>query len=321
MKLVDIGERSLVKKILSFLESVPFIGDDSACIPYGDKFILATIDSTWRRTHFPAEMKPKQIGWFVTAISLSDIAAMGGHPLAVLVSIALPKESEEEMVLEIVEGAEECARKYNVHVVGGDTKEHKELTLSGVAIGEVEKSKVLLRKGLEVGNLVAVTGPLGGAGAAYIAIRNKIRGISLDRLLKPTPRIKEGIDLSKFCLATSCMDISDGLASTLYQLSEINGVGFRIYKEKLPIAREAIEVAKYLEMDASSIALFYGGDYELIFGIRREKVEDAIERMGKDKVRIIGEVVEERRITLVRNGEEEEIPDRGFEHFRKENYL
>lgn len=320
MKLSEIGERAVVRSILDYLKDVPFVGDDCACIPYNDKFILVTTDIAWRKTHFPQLMKPEQIGWFVVATSLSDIAAMGGYPLAVLLSIALPRKSEDSLVLGIVKGAEDCARRYGIHVVGGDTKEHSELTVGGVAIGEVDQKRVLLRKGLQQGDLIAVTNQLGGAGAAYIAIEKGLQGISYERLIKPIPRIEEGIALSRNGLATSCMDISDGLASTLYQLMEINGFGFRIYKEKLPIAEEAMRVAKKIDIDAHSMALFYGGDYELIFSFKREKLEEVSKALG-DKAKVVGEVIKEEKVVLVHDGEEEIIPNVGYEHFCKENFL
>ena len=293
MKLKDIGERQLTYKITSRF-SIPF--DDCYFLPVDGEYLLLTTDMVWKKTHFPKNATPYHIGWYSIAVNVSDIVAKGGEPFAYLVALGLPKEMESEKLNEILDGMEDCIKLYGGKVVGGDTKEADEIMIAITAIGKVKKDEVLPRKGAKAGEAVFVTGSLGRGGIALL--KN-----DLDKLLLVKPRIKEGRWLAKNRVATTCMDLSDGLASSLYQLSKINGVGFRIFADYLPIDEDA-----NLEL-----ALYYGGDYELLFTAPKEKKENIEEKIN---AKMIGEVIGERKITLIKDGEEYEIENKGYEHFK-----
>jgi len=293
MKLKDIGERQLTYKITSRF-SIPF--DDCYFLPVDGEYLLLTTDMVWKKTHFPKNATPYHIGWYSIAVNVSDIVAKGGEPFAYLVALGLPKEMESEKLNEILDGMEDCIKLYGGKVVGGDTKEADEITIAITAIGKVKKDEVLPRKGAKAGEAVFVTGSLGRGGIALL--KN-----DLDKLLLVKPRIKEGRWLAKNRVATTCMDLSDGLASSLYQLSKINGVGFRIFADYLPIDEDA-----NLEL-----ALYYGGDYELLFTAPKEKKENIEEKIN---AKMIGEVIGERKITLIKDGKEYEIKNEGYEHFK-----
>lgn len=313
MKLSDIGEREIVRRILSLLKSDD-IGDDSAYFPVGDDYLLVTSDIVRKETHLPDIMTPYDIGWFVTSINLSDIAAMGGIPIGILLSMSLPSSLEDDFVLSIVKGAKECVERFGGRILGGDTKEHNEVTICGTAIGRVPRNEILLRKGAQPRDIVAVTGTLGKAGAGYLALKHSIEDLPKDGLIRPQPRIMEGRELAKRGWATSCMDISDGLSSSLYQLSEVNDVGFLIYREAIPVDGLAFKIGEILDMDPYSIAIDFGGDYELLVTIPEDEFEEARKSL---KLAEVGVVRERKEIGIMCHGMERKLDDRGYEHFRQ----
>jgi len=132
---------------------------------------------------------------------------------------------------------DDCARKFNTHIIGGDTDSHDELTMTGTALGVIRKKLFIQRSGAKTGDMVCVTGNLGTAGAAIISL-NKNHPVDqniLKALFEPEPRINEGIALAATGAVSSMMDISDGLAMSLHDLSKASGVGFKIYENKLPV--------------------------------------------------------------------------------------
>ncbi|HID25123.1 MAG TPA: thiamine-phosphate kinase [Thermoplasmata archaeon] len=317
VKLSEIGERAIVEEIRKMLDQEnSFLGDDCAYILYGEEYLLITTDMVREKTHLPSVMKPWDTGWFVAAINISDIAAMGGTPLGLLFSLGVPKAADETVVLEIMRGADECVKHYNALVIGGDTKEHDEITISGTAVGNVPKNEILFRIGMKPGDVVAVTGMLGKAGAGYLALKHNLSNISLDGLIHPFPRVEAGRKLAQNQLVTACMDISDGLASSLYQLAAMNGVGFVIERDALPVAKEAFAVAEKLGKDPYSIAIDYGGDYELLVTLPSENVTRACNLLSKTPLTIIGKVTETKDIDIICHGRKRRLFDKGYEHFR-----
>ena len=247
------------------------IGDDCAAIDLGKEYLLVTTDMMYQRTHIPAQMTPYQMGWFLVAINLSDIAAKGGTPLGLVLSFGFPKKISEQFLKELVKGADACAVAFGTTIVGGDTKETQEITLCGTAFGTVKKDEFMSRTGAYPGDVVAVTGTLGKAGAGYYALKRHSSEKKLFKaFLEPVPKLKEGRLLAKQHSVTSSMDLSDGLSASLYQLQEINNVGFEIKKNALPLASElCLLIDKNHDIDPYSLALHFGGDYELLVTMSR----------------------------------------------------
>jgi thiamine-monophosphate kinase len=173
-----LGEREAIKIIEHLIKSdaVVGIGDDCAAIDIGNRYLLITTDMMVTKWHMPKGMGPYDIGWSIIAVNLSDIAAMGGKPLGLVTAIGITRGHPIEFLEQMVDGMNDCARRFNTSVVGGDTKEHEDLVLCGTAFGEVDKDKILLRKGAKPGDSIAVTGVLGRAGAGYHSIK---RGLGL----------------------------------------------------------------------------------------------------------------------------------------------
>jgi thiamine-monophosphate kinase len=322
-KLSDLGERKaiyLISKIFMQKEVAVGIGDDCAALDFGEKYLLISTDMISQKTHILKEMTPFQIGWFIVTINLSDIAAKGGIPLGLVLSFGLPRETSEDFLKKLAEGANSCATTYNTSIIGGDIKESSEINLCGTAFGIVEKDKFMPRKGAKPNDIVAVTGSLGKAGAGYYSLKNKTHNTKFSKLLfEPKPKIKEGKLLSNLNCVTSCMDISDGLSSSLYQLQEINNTGFEINIKDLPISTELIELQKkQKELDTQKIALHFGGDYELLVTLPKNKYKQTKEMLKKigGELFVIGKVTADKKINIYDGTIRKTLLNLGYEHFK-----
>jgi len=315
-----LGERETIRIIEKIIKSNATVGpgDDCAAIDMGDKFLLITTDMMVTKWHIPKGMGPYDIGWSIIAVNLSDIAAMGGTPLGLVTAIGITRGHPIEFIEQLADGMNDCARRFNTSVIGGDTKEHEDLVLCGTAIGEVAKEGILLRKGAKPGDLVAVTGYLGMAGAGYHSMK---RGLGLkeaeDRLKRPWPRIKEGMALSKSGIATSCMDISDGLSTSIFELSRNSGLTYEVDYARIPKAKE-VGLAFQDKERQKDLVLNFGDDFELLFTIKRE-AEPVLEKLSKElecPLTVIGKVTSGEENILIDDGKREKLENLGYEHFR-----
>lgn len=294
--------------------------DDCAAIEFKDDYLLLTTDMISGQAHLPENATPWQIGWHVIAVNLSDIAAMGGEPFGLVMALGLPQDYEVESLKKIVEGMNSCALKFNSSILGGDTKEAEAITISGCALGRVKKSDIMLRKGCKPKDIVAVSGELGRAAAGYYSAKNIFNEEKgLKNLLEVQPRVNEGMALAKTGLVTACMDISDGLASSIYQLSQINGLGFKLVFDQIPVSIDANIVSEKLQIPIEELALYFGGDYELLVTIDGSGIDEAQKALSKygTKLTPIGEVVKEKKNILIKDGVSTFLENRGYEHFRR----
>ena len=320
-KLSDLGERKaiqLISDILSKGDEAVGIGDDCAAFQFEDDFLLVSTDMISEKTHIPKIMTPWQMGWFVVAINVSDIAAKGGRPFGFVLSLGLPRGTTDSFLKEMMNGAESCASHYVFSIVGGDTKENPNITLCGTVFGIVKKEGFMPRKGCKPGDIVAVTGELGKAGAGYYAMQHNILDEQiLKGLLEPVPRVDEGIALAGERIVTSCMDISDGLSSSLYQLMKLNNVGFEIDKEKIPLSSSLHKLSKTKDLDVYEYALQFGGDYELLLTVpeKFEKASFSVNCIG-GTITEIGRVIRGKNVKLVENGIKKTLQNNGYEHFK-----
>lgn len=301
-----LAERELIRRISEILGDVE--NDDCAVIDAGERYLVATTDMLHRKTDFPDIMNPWQMGWMAVAVNLSDIAAMGAEPAGVLIAAGLPPEADLYFIDELFSGFGDCARYYGTRIIGGDTDSHQELTITGTALGFVEKDLVLRRRGARPGDLLCTTGALGGAGGGLWAWQHGVQSEFIEKLLEPEPRLAEGQALAKSGAVTAMMDNSDGLALSLSDLAEVSQVGFVVQEEALPIAPGLVEMAgreKALENVMSA-----GGDFELVFTVRPEELEAAHKAC---ELTVIGEVVRE-GIWMEKGGERRRVEAKGYEH-------
>jgi len=305
----DLGERELVRRITEILGI--WERDDCAMVEDGDRYLVWTTDILHRRADFPEMATPHQIGWMAVAVNLSDVAAMGAVPLGLLIAAGIPPETEVAFVEEIFRGMKDCAGRYATRVLGGDLDSIDELTLSGTALGSVERDLILRRRGARPGDLLCTTGTLGSAGAGLrVALEAEGRGERAvedtdlqpltRRLLEPSPRMEEGRALALSGAVTSMMDNSDGLALSLFDLAEAGGVGFLVQEEDIPIDPLVWEVAED------------GDDAVLLFTLNPERIDDAARVCD---LTVIGTVTGE-GIRLQSAGGTFHLKPRGYEHMK-----
>jgi thiamine-monophosphate kinase len=250
-----VDDRDLLESIIDLVGDRA--RDDCAVIPMGDVSLVVTTDMLHTKTDFPEGMTDWQCGWMAAAVTFSDIASMGATPRYILLAVGLDRS---ERLRPLMEGVKACCDRYGAELVGGDIDSHDELTLVSTGIGVADPVHVVRRRGSWEGDLVCVTGVLGRAQAALQGYTRYNKA-----LFEPQPRVAEGQILGRSG-ATSMMDISDGLALSLYDLTLTNRYGYRVTSAMLPV----IEDIPYEE--ALEFALYGGGDYELIFTIPGEKL-------------------------------------------------
>jgi thiamine-monophosphate kinase len=317
VKVSDLGERALIAHISKILAKrgnniVVGAGDDDCAVLDigGDDYLLVTTDMLHRKTDFPLQMTSHQIGWMSVAVNLSDLASKGARPIGIVMAMGIPSDTELTCIEDIVNGMENCASKFGAHIIGGDMDSNEELTITGTALGIVKKDLLIRRSGARAGDLVCVTGIPGRAGIALVALDKKIPVTKkfLNALFEPLPRINEGMALVKSSSVTSMMDLSDGLALSLHDMSMASGMGFKIYEDKLP----ALPHVKWLDKEEIlDIAVFTGGDFELLFTAAPDKLDEAKRAC---KLTVIGEVIENGVFIEKKDGVEE-LKARGYEHF------
>jgi len=315
-RLADRGERWMVRRIQHILGDRT-VGDDTAFIPWGKDYLLATTDATAIRTHYPWH-SPDAWGWYVAAVNLSDIACKGGHPLGLLLSLLLPRDTDIRTVSAIMKGAKKCCARYGTKVVGGDTKEGQEICLVGSAFGRVPRNEFMPRGGARPGDILALTGEVGAAAAGFLAIREGTAGNGLKgeerRLLLPVPRISEGRAAARTRKVHSCTDLSDGLSASVHQLCQPSGVGAGIMWDAVPISK-ALEKRGRSE---EKWALHFGGDFELLMAVAAvhfSQVRRAVKKTGTE-LTAIGTFTKGRKVELVGCGWRRPLKYGGWEHFR-----
>lgn len=285
------------------------IGDDCAVLqlPAGHE-ALVTTDFSLEEVHFKREWHPPEsVGHRCLARPLSDIAAMGGKPLAAFLSLALPANLPQGWVDGFIKGFLRLAKRFSVMLAGGDTAQSPAGVLADVMVlGTAPAGGSVLRTGARAGDSLYVTGELGASARVLAQLRSgRLKRPSPRRYpahFFPMPRIAAGQILRAKTLASAMIDISDGLSTDLRHLCEESGVGARIYAEKVPAAGGAANL---------HFALHGGEDYELLFAARG-RVPSHIQGVPVTR---IGEVTGGRKVVLVENGKKRELPAGGWEHF------
>ena len=312
MMIEKIGERNLIKKIMQLFPDIT--NDDSFYFEEEDKYILITTDITNSLKHYPEGANPEKMGYFFVSLNLSDIAAMGGIPDYFFSSFSMSGKIEMEFFEGFLKGMKRCLDRYNVKLSGGDTKEGENFTVSGMVVGHVEKDKIMLRKNFRPGMYVGITNGLGkNAAGYYMWINGEMEGA--DILLDIEPRINESIMLSDLGVRAA-MDLSDGIFSTVYQLKDLTGTGFRIFYDMIPRNPLVDYVVKNYSIDEREVLLNFGGEYEIFFGVEKDKWDILHEKMAESgySVSIIGETYDGENV-LVEKNREIKIEKRGYEHF------
>lgn len=335
MKLSELGEFGLIELISGDLNRGPAnvemgIGDDTAVVRLpGDSWLLFTTDMMVEGVHFSLDYGSlRQAGAKAVVANVSDIAAMGGRPTQVVVSVALPPRLQVEDVQELYHGIRDAVHTYGLNVVGGDTVRNPERLVINVAmLGDVPAGRAVYRSGARPGDLVFVTGNLGKSAAGLYVCQHP--GVvwpqepaTLVRRahLEPVARPDTGAALARGGWVTSMNDISDGLASEVHEICRASGVGCRINPEAVPVAEQVQTIAGLAGVDPLAWALFGGEDFELVGTISPDLLAGAKQALGElaGDMSIIGEIlpVGEGIVLAGANGLARPLNPGGYNHFR-----
>ncbi len=332
MKLKDIGEFGFINRISPLGNIRPEgvikgIGDDCAVIQIQtDEYLLVTTDLLLEKVHFLVEWaSPETIGARALTANLSDIAACGGNPRDVFLSLAIPDKMEVEWLDAFYRGLTKLARQYKVNVLGGDTTSSKtDFVISIAVTGLVPAEQVLLRHTAKEGDIIILTGPTGlsRAGCDILIKRQDLKTeaaiAAVEAHLKPRPHIAEGRMLATSGACTAAIDVSDGISSDLAHLCQDSGLGAILYETRIPIPPELTQLGKILKRRPMDWVLNGGEDYVLLAAITPTKLQGVIEEAEKNNWKFypIGEFVAGPKMQLSRSdGKTQEIAPAGWDHF------
>ena len=283
------------------------IGDDAAIIqPPPQQQLVITSDTLVAGRHFPHETAAHAIGWKAAAVNLSDIAAMGARPCAMLLALSLP-EANPDWLAQFSRGFFDCCSALGVPLIGGDTTKSPVLSITVTALGWVEQNRAIRRDGAKPGDLVVVSNTLGDAAYALQHPGSELQ----ERLDYPQPRNLLGMALQGY--ASSMLDVSDGLAQDLGHILAASQVGAQLDLEKLPLSSALQQLPR---QQAWQLALTGGDDYELCFTLLPECFDAFCQQFaGQFQVQVIGQIIQGSGLTLQYQQQPYDMNLQGYQHF------
>lgn len=298
MRVKDIGEFGLIERFRSLLKTdasvVKGSGDDCAVLKLDKKnYQLFTCDMLVEDVDFTLKDKPDLIGRKAINVSVSDIAACCGRPRYCVISLGLAPDTPLSLIDSLFKGMRQAAVQYGLNIVGGDLSRSNKIVIDVSMLGQVEKKRLALRSGAQAGDIIFVTGELGGSIAG--------------KHLKFKPRLEEAEFLSRNFKINAMIDISDGLAQDLRHILKASGRGALIYEELIPLSRQARGLDD---------ALYSGEDFELLFTLSLAQAKKLLKRK-LPVFKPIGEIVDKKEgLKLVnRKGKLLKVSAAGFSHF------
>ncbi len=336
-EIADLGEFGLIEHLTKNAEiqnasTILGVGDDAAVIDHFGKQTVVTTDLLLEGIHFDLMYTPlKHLGYKAVVVNLSDIYAMNATPTQITLSIGISNRFSVEALNEFYEGVYFACEKYGVDLIGGDTSSSlKGFVISVTAIGEVAPDQFVKRSTAKKGDLICVSGDVGGAylGLTLMEREKKIyqenpniqpdledESYIVGKLLKPEAR-KDIIEFfaSNQIVPTSMMDVSDGISSEVLHICKQSNLGARVYEEKLPIADASRKAAFKFGLDPTVCALNGGEDYELIFTIAQEDHDKIV---LNEEISVIGYItdLEEGVKLLTKGGNQYDLKAQGWNAF------
>ena len=311
--IAQLGEFGLIKHLTSnFVINQPStlkgIGDDAAVLSFSDKKIVVSTDLLIEGVHFDLAYMPlKHLGYKAVVVNISDICAMNARATQITVSVAVSNRFSLEALEELFQGITLAANEYKVDVIGGDTtSSQKGLIISITAIGEADEDEIVYRNGAKESDLLVVSGDIGAAymglqvlereKQVYLVNPNSQPDLDaytylIERQLRPEARkdvrtLLHALEIKP----TSMIDISDGLSSEIIHICKQSNVGCNLYEDKLPLDPQLISVCEEFNIDATTVAINGGEDYELLFTIAMQDFEKI---KGNPNFSIIGHMTQE----------------------------
>jgi thiamine-monophosphate kinase len=334
----SLGEFGLIEHLTRNIEiqnasTILGVGDDAAVIDHFGKQTVISTDLLVEGVHFDLTYTPlKHLGYKSVIVNLSDIYAMNAVPTHITLSLGISNRFSVEALDEFYEGVYAACNKYNVDLVGGDTTtSQKGFIVSVTAIGEVAPDKFVRRDTAKRGDLICVSGDLGGAyvGLLFLEREKKIfmespqvqpdlegESYVIGRMLKPEARK----DIIAFfaeneIMPTSMIDISDGLSSELIHLCRDSRLGCVLYEEKIPVAEEMKKAAFKFEIDPTACALSGGEDYELLFTLAQSEYDKLV---LNEQISVVGYMTDESEgmNILTKGGNKHPLTAQGWNHLK-----
>jgi thiamine-monophosphate kinase len=337
--LSSIGEFGLIdrltEKVVTYhKQTIRGVGDDTAVIDTGPSYTLVTKDLLVEGIHFDMVYTPlRHLGYKAVTVNLSDIYAMNGTPMQILVGLAVSSKYTLEALDELYEGMMLACQHYKVDLAGGDTTLCPAgMTLSITALGQVSKERITYRGGASVHDILCVSGDLGAAYCGLLVLEREKQvykvnpgmqpnindyAYVLERQLKPEAGKHTTAMLQKAgVVPTSMIDVSDGLASEVMHLCKHSGLGVAVYEERIPVDSRMAATAQEFNIDPTTAALSGGEDYELLFTVKPsdyEKIKDMAE------IKPIGHMTETSsgKQLITTSGQFVEISAQGWDSFRR----
>jgi thiamine-monophosphate kinase len=316
----DLGEFELIRRLTRLVaprDDVEVgIGDDCAVVRVGDRRLLLTTDALVEGVHFRRSWdRPVGLGRRAFAVNASDMAAMGGRPRYALLSLATPKTAASNDLTAIVRGFVTAAAANGCLLVGGNLAAAPHWMISVTLIGE-PCGKPLLRSGARVGDLVYVSGTLGGAAYAREILLGHQAGSRSETLpfRRPVARLALGAALARGRMASAAIDVSDGLLQDLGHVCEASGVGALVDPSRVPYARSLRGLAAERRQ---SLAMAGGEDYELVFTVPQARAERIARVCAGTPISCIGSIVRGSTVRILGTSGSGGRRIRGFDHFRR----
>jgi thiamine-monophosphate kinase len=339
LRVADAGERALIERIRSRVPPpdgslVVGIGDDAAvAAPERGALQVLTTDALVEGVHFDRRFStPSDIGHKALAVNVSDVASMGGASRLALLSLMLPPDTALSDVDELIDGFLDLATRLRIELAGGNiTRSPGPLVVDVTVIGSVRPRRILTRSGGRAGDDLYVTGRIGAALAGLEWLREQCGTQSgvprrpadeamaecVERYCRPEPRSRLGTLLGRNRVASACMDLSDGLADAITQMSSASQTGAKVEASLLPIHPSAEAWFTDKGTDAVASAVAGGDDYELLFAVspkRRGRLRTVFHEARGVPITRIGALTADRAVVLIRDGRLEPFPS-GFVHF------
>ncbi len=332
MNLRDLGEFNMIQRIAPLFAREDAgtlgIGDDCAILPWGEgRSLLATTDMLIEGSHFLIErISPEDLGHKALAVNLSDIAAMGGKPLAAFLSVGLPSTTTVEWIDRFFAGLAEQSRAAACPLLGGDTtKSPGGVVINITVLGTIETALIKTRAGAKPGDVLAVTGNLGDSGGGLkLLLATSALDTAAERSLmqahhRPVPHMAEGQWLAERTAVHAMMDVSDGLGSDVRRIMEQSKVGAEIQLDGLPVSPALQEVARQYQWDAASLAVGAGEDYCLLCAVDAPAFPETSRAFEADFGRPlfpVGRIIAGHDLVFRVAGEIAAPGIRGFDHFK-----
>jgi thiamine-monophosphate kinase len=337
-EIADLGEFGLIDHLTKNIEiqnasTILGVGDDGAVIDHYGRQTVITTDLLLEGVHFDLAYTPlKHLGYKSVVVNLSDVYAMNAIPTHITLSLGISNRFSVEALDEFYEGVYAACKKYEVDLIGGDTtSSQKGFVISVTAIGEVAPDKFVKRSTAQKGDLLCVSGDLGGAyvGLLFLEREKKIfiesPGVQPDlenesyvigRLLKPEAR-KDIVEFfaKQEIQPTAMMDISDGLSSEILHICKESNLGCVLYEEKLPIHEDMKKAAFKFEIDPTACALSGGEDYELLFTISQSEYDKLV---LNEQISVVGYMTEAEQGShiVTKGGGKHAITAQGWNHLK-----